>query len=61
MDNIVQIDLYTRCLTNACSLTKVNIQPFLVDVFHHRLYLPFVPELEKKASKCHHTDPISLF
>lgn len=48
MDNIVQIDLYTRCLTNACSLTKVNIQPFLVDVFHHRLYLPFVPELEKK-------------
>lgn len=59
MGNIVKVD--TRCLNNTCSLTKVNIQPYLVDAFHHRLYLPFVPELGKKASKCHHTDPISLF
>lgn len=48
MGSIVQIDLRTRCLDKACSLTKVNVQPFLVDVFLHRLYLPIVPELKKR-------------
>lgn len=61
MGNIVQADLHTRCLNNGCSLTKVNIQPFLVDVFHHRLYLPFVPELKKRPLNVTTLIPLACF